>query len=615
MATVREDLLSYYERELQFLRQTAVEFAQEHPVRAKALLLESDRCEDPHVERLLEGFALLAARVHLKLDDDFPQISTAVLDALFPHYLRPIPSMTVVELQLPEQGKISTSFPVPRHSVLYSRRVDGLQYRFRTAYETTVWPIRITNAVWVSAPEAGLSPAITQGAAAALKVCLECPQDVTFEALKVESLRFYLSGADNIVPNTLYELLLNNCVKVLLCDPEQKIRRLEIPLPLSCLKPVGFAENEDLLPGHRRSFAGYRLLQEYFAFPEKFLFLDLYGLKELARAGCKSKAEIIFLISPFERPERQHMLESGVTATTLRLACTPIVNLFDQAAEPIAVDHTAFEYRVEPDRRRSKTEVFSVDQVKALNLRTHEPEHFQPFHSFRHASAGLQNGAFWYTSRRSSEISADQPTEVFLSLLDLSGNAFLPDAHALSVHCTCTNGDLPSKLPVGSKEGDFQLESFSMGKVIALRRLTPTLRPALGKSVLWNLISQLSLNYLSLTEDGKESLQEILRLYNFSDQPHIRSQINGINRISSKRHFALVASEEGTNLARGTRVEMELDEEQFSAGGAYLFSSILEKFLGLYASMNSFSQLAVTTAQREEVLREWPPRAGNSILM
>ncbi|HKD13664.1 MAG TPA: type VI secretion system baseplate subunit TssF [Candidatus Angelobacter sp.] len=629
MTTVREDLLKYYERELQFLRQTGAEFAREHPSRARQLLLEPDRCEDPHVERLLEGFALLAARVHLKLDDDFPQISTAVLEALYPHYLRPVPSMTVVEFELhPEQGKPSTVLTIPRHSVLHSHRASGIQCRFRTAYETTVWPIELTKAEWIPAEEAGLSPASTQGAAAALKVSLQCLPDISFSALKIRSLRFYLAGGDSVVSNTLYELLLKNSAKsssafpmrllskIIVRDPEQKPGRSEISLPPSCLKPVGFGENEDIIPYSGRSFLGYRLLQEYFAFPEKFLFLDLEGLDQLSGIECGSKAEIIFLISPFERPERERLLESGVSGSTFRLGCTPIVNLFPQAAEPIAVDHTRFEHLVVPDRRRSKVmEVFSVDEVTAQNLRTREFEPFQPFHSFRHASAGLHNAVFWHTSRRSSEISDDLPTEVFLSLVDLAGNPVYPEAHAISVRCTCTNADLPSKLQVGLETGDFEPEGFSIGKIRALRRLTPTLRPPLGKSVLWNLISQLSLNYLSLTEDGKEALQEILRLYNFFDQIHLRNQINGITNISSKRHFALVRSGEGANLARGIRVEMELNEEQFSSGGAFLFSSIMEKFLGLYASMNSFSQLVVTTAQREEVLEEWPPRAGNSILM
>ena len=190
--------------------------------------------------------------------------------------------------------------------------------------------------------------------------------------------------------------------------------------------------------------------------------------------------------------------------------------------------------------------------------------------------------------------------------------------------CTCTNGNLPSQLPVGNENGDFYLEGLSaIRKVVALRRPTPTLRPPLGHATLWNLISHLSLNYLSLADEGvgengangREALQELLRLYNFAGAAHLRNQISGINKVESQRQFSLVSSGPGISLARGTRVQMDLNEELFAGGGVFLFSSVLEHFLGLYASMNSFCQLNVTLQQGKEVLREWPPRAGNSILM
>ena len=192
----------------------------------------------------------------------------------------------------------------------------------------------------------------------------------------------------------------------------------------------------------------------------------------------------------------------------------------------------------------------------------------------------------------------------------------MPEADVISVWCTCTNSSLPGKITVGQEGGDFQLEGVSaLRTVTALRRPTSTIRPPLGKTTLWNVISHLSLNYLSLLEEGKESLQEILRLYNFSDMTHLRNQIAGLKNVKSKRHVGMVKSEGGVSMARGTRVEMELDEDQFAGGGVFLFASVLENFLGLYVSRNSFSQLVVSTTQRKEVMREWPPRAGNLILV
>ena len=240
------------------------------------------------------------------------------------------------------------------------------------------------------------------------------------------------------------------------------------------------------------------------------------------------------------------------------------------------------------------------------------------FYAFRHASAAKTNGAFWHATRRVSEIDDDLPTEVFLSLVNLSGEPAEPNADSVTVRCICTNANLASKLPVGNEKnenGDFQLEGFSaVRKIVALRRPSPALQPPLGKATLWKLVSHLSLNYLSLVENGKEALQEILSLYNFSDSAFLRNQINGIVSLKAHRQFGMVTSEGGVSLARGTRVEMELNEDQFAGGGAYLFCSVLERFLGLYASLNSFSQLSVTTLQRKEALAEWQPRSGSTIL-
>jgi len=621
--TVREELLNYYERELTYMRQMGAEFAQKYPKLAARLLLEPDRCEDPHVERLLEGFALLAARIHLKLNDDFPQISAALLEVLFPHYTRPVPSMAVVEFQLdPEQGKLSTGLNIPQGSVLQSNRINGIQCRFRTAYDATIWPVEVSDAHWRSAEEAGTP--LGRNAAATLKLSLQCFPDVTFKALDLRSLRFYLAGESNLI-NTLYELLFNNCIAITVRDPDRKGGGGAISLSPSSLKPLGFAASEGILPYSRRSFLGYRLLQEYFTFPEKFFFVDLHGLENLTAAEFGPRAEILFVFSRYERPERHQILELGVSAKTLRLGCTPIINLFPQLAEPINVDQTRYEYPVVPDvRRQTTTEVFSVDEVTGQDPRTRTFVQYHPFYSFRHASSQLDHPAFWHITRTRSELRDDLPTQVVLSFVDLTGSHVDLDADIISVRCTCTNGELPSQLPIGNENGDFYIEGLSaVRKVVALRRPTQTIRPPLGKATLWNLISHLSLNYLSLVEDGsgehrdegRESLQELLRLYNFTDLPHLRNQISGIDRVRSRRQFSLVSFEDGVSLARGTRVEIDLNEDLFAGGGVFLFASVLERFFGLYASMNSFSQLVVSTQQRKEVVREWPPRAGTSILM
>jgi type VI secretion system protein ImpG len=642
LAGVREQLLNYYERELTYIRQMGAEFAQKYPKIAGRLLIEPDRCEDPHVERLLEGFALLAARVHLKIDDDFPEISTALLESLYPHYIRPIPSMSVVQYHLdPKQGKTTTSLEIPKGSALLSNKINGNRCKFQSAYDVTIWPLEVKDCSWRSAE--GLSNLIPPGSleseevrknppVAVLRVQLgSSPADVLLNTLPIDKLVFYLGGESNIA-NTLYELLLQDCIAIFARNPAASTNTAptliskaswkpsQARLPQSLLRPVGFDEDEGVLPYSGRSFLGYRLLQEYFAFPEKFFFLELGDLQALRQPQFCNSVELLFLIRRFERPERHQMLELGVSASTLKLNCTPIINLFPQTAEPIRLDHAKHEYQVVPDIRRPLvTEIFSLESVVGHDSRQQQTVTYEPFYAFRHASAAKTNGAFWHATRRASEIDDDLPTEVFLSLVNLSGEPADPNADSVTVRCICTNANLASKLAVGNEKnenGDFQLEGFAaVRKIVALRRPSSSVHPPLGKTTLWKLVSHLSLNYLSLVESGKEALQEILSLYNFSDSAFLRNQINGIHSLKAYRRFGMVTSEGGASLARGTRVEMEIDEEQFAGGGAYLFCSVLERFLGLYCSLNSFSQLSVTTLQRKEALAEWQPRSGSTILV
>ena len=275
--------------------------------------------------------------------------------------------MSVVEFHAdPEQGKLTTGFRIAKDAMLYSRPVQGIPCKFRTGLETTLWPLQVSAARWTS-PDRLPTPVKAPQAAAACQVELTCSPDVRFDKLGLKSLRFYLSGEPTLV-FTLYELLFNNCLQILVRDPAKGARAQALSLPVSALQPVGFREEESLLPFPRRSFIGYRLLQEYFAFPEKFFFVELGGLEQLAAAGFGRSAEIIFLISPFERSDRHQILEMGVSTQTFRLNCAPVVNLFTQTAEPIRMDETRTEYPVIPDaRRRRGMEVFSIDQVLSSN--------------------------------------------------------------------------------------------------------------------------------------------------------------------------------------------------------------------------------------------------------
>jgi type VI secretion system protein ImpG len=613
---MRDDLLLYYERELDYLRKMAGHFAEKHPKVAARLVLEPTKCEDPHVERLLEAFAFLAARVHLKMDDEFPEISEALLTVIYPQLVRPIPSMSVVEFQLdPEKGKISTPIRIGRNASLYSRPVAGIPCTFRTCYDTTIWPISVTAGEW-QVPGRLQLPINTSDASGAIRLELRCPTDVTFQGLGVDKLRFYIDGEAGLV-NTIYELLFSRLTRIVVRDPKPGSKIKPITLPASALRPVGFADDEGMLPYSHRSFIGHRLLMEYFSFPEKFFFVELTGLDALWPAGFKDALEVVFLISEVEGEERRQRLELELSKKTFRLGCTPIVNLFPQVAEPIQLTQRKYEYAIHPDVRRPYgTEVFSVDEVTCIDTATQQITSFAPFYSLRHAARNKQQQCFWLARRRPATRPNDEGTDMFLSLVDLSMRVLSPEGSIVSLKTTCTNRDLPARLPFGNEGGDFEVEGVpSLKRIVALRKPTATLRPPVGKSMLWRLLSHLSLNHLSLVEEGKEALQQILRLYDFGRSAYTQNVIESIAKLHSSRHFARVVSEEGASFARGLRVDLELDEDQFVGGSAFLFAAVLEHFLGLSASLNSFTQLVVTTKRRKEALHQWQPRAGRKMLV
>ncbi len=612
---MRDDLLLYYERELNYLRQLGAEFGQKYPRIAGRLILEPDKCDDPHVERLLEAFAFLAARVHLKIDDEFPEITEAMLSILYPHYIRPLPSMSIVEMHLDaEQGGSASPQKVARGAVLNSRPIAGVPCQFRTCFDTVVFPLKIAEGEWTS-PDRLSPPVKSLDAVAAIRIEFRSPQDVTLPQLGIDTLRLHISGEANVA-HTLYELMSANAVQLLVRDPTPNSRVKPVILRGDSLKPAGFSEAESMLPYPRRSFPGYRLLQEYFTFPDKFFFFDVTGLAEALR-GLKNRFELVILISQFEQTERRQILELGVNAKTFRVNATPIVNLFGQTAEPILLDQRRYEYSVVPDVRRPlATEVFSIDEVLSINAQSNEVLRFEPFYSFRHATQKDKKQTFWLAHRRASSRAGDEGTEVSLTLVDLSARPVYPDIDTLTLRTTCTNRDLPSRLSFANEAGDFEIEGgAAIKRIVALRKPTSSVRPPSGKAALWRLISHLSLNYLSLVDEGKEAFQEILKLYNFTGSAYSEKQIDGIVNITSARHFARLISENGITFARGTRVQLELDEDMFTGGGVFLFSSVIERFLGEYVSLNSFSQLAVRTRQRKEALKEWPPRAGQTILM
>ncbi|MBV9504961.1 MAG: type VI secretion system baseplate subunit TssF [Acidobacteriia bacterium] len=615
---MKQDLLPYYENELSFIRHLAQEFAGSYGKVAGRLLIEpgTGKSEDPHIERLIEAFALIAGRIHHKIDDEFPEITESLLNVLYPHYLRPIPSMSIAQFRVdPEQALLSSGHVVARGTALYTRPIAGkaTACSFRTCYPVTLWPIQVTSAALLQA--GGIAEgSVSDRAAAVIRIELKCIGGGRMSALKLDRLRFCLHGEPRII-HTLYELLFHNVIRATIRGPGAGIVAFA-DLPEDSVQAVGFGREEGLLPYPDRSFLGYRLIQEYFSFPAKYLFFDLCGFDRLERTRFGETFQILLHLSQFERKERLQELEQNVNRETFQLGCTPIINLFERLAEPIRLTHAKTEYRIVPDvHRQATTEVYSVDRVTSTVPYLERPVIYEPFYSTRHVYSQNSGQAYWYASRRLSERKGDKGTEVYLSFVNPGFDPCLPPEETVTVHITSTNRDLAGELPPSFNFGDLSLEAGSLVRARLLLSPTKPVRPPLRRALQWRLISHLALNHLSIADSGCEALQEILKLYDFSDDQTIQRQIAGILAVSSRPHLARMVSEHGVVFAQGLKVDLEFDEDAFVGIGVFLFAAVLERFLGLYTAINSFTQLTARTNQRRGVLNQWPPRSGEQILL
>lgn len=604
-----DDILPYYETELTALRKLSREFAGRYPKIASRLLLEGDVCEDPHVERLIESFAFLTGRIHKKLDDDFPQITEALLSVLYPHFLRPVPSMSIAQLAPAAGAELSTVQRIARGTELLTRPVHGVPVHYRTAYPVDVWPVQVAEARFEPIERSSFA---VEGAdiVATVRIRLAPLGQAPLKQLPIRRLRFYLDGESPLV-HAMHELLLNSVAAVTVSGTGSESMLPPLQLGDDCVHAVGFDESEGLLDYEPRSFLGYRLIQEYFALPEKFLFVDVSGLDFSRFAG---PVDLRFHLHAFGRPERAARLEQTVGKDSFRLHCTPIVNLFRQQAEPIRLTHELHEYPVIPDIRRPLgMEVYSVDAVRKAS-RTQQDlsvKEFLPFFSIRHGLDADDDGCFWYAQRKPSIRPNDDGSEMSITLVDRGMNPHLPSVDTLSLSLTCTNRDLPSALPFGGDDGVLQVEG---GGVIAQARLlkkpSPTQRAPMRQANQWRLISHLSLNHLSLVDGGREALLEILSLYNFSDSAHLRRQIAGITAVSSRPSSSRFGRAPRQAFVRGTEVELTFDEDHYVGSGVYLLARVLDLFFGMYCTANSYTRLSVRSRQREQVLARFPPRTG-----
>ena len=609
-----DELLPYYEKELAYLRQLGAEFAKEHPKIAGRLSINNETIEDPHVSRLIEGFAFLNARIQHKLDDDFPELSDALLGILYPHYQRPIPSMSIVKFD-ENRDLLDSAYQIPKKTLLETEQFQGEHCRFSTVYDVELLPISVTSATLIGRPFSTPGSAKISGAESVLKLSLTTfDEEASFAELRPEQLRFYLKGQAQHV-NPLYQMLLNNCNNTVLALSETDTA----PVFLGCdtIQPVGFDMDDGLFPYPASSFIGYRLLTEYFAFPEKFMFIDIAGLAEKIphNAGNTLDLYIYLNVSDIE-------LEHNLSAETFVLGCTPVINLFEHTPDPIKLDHTRHEYQIIPDARRpTGYEVYAVNEVIATSSSGKE-ERYTPFYGMNHTQNSTETHSFWFASRKDSKsalLSRDEGTDMYLSLVDLKFNPNIPQDHTITLETTCSNRDLPATLPFSTNKPKLQCVSSAppCSNIRCLVQPTRVIRAPLRDHARWRLISHLNLNHLSLTggKDATMALKEILSLYDFKESSVTRALIESIISVQARPISAPLNIDGHTTMCRGMEVELKLDDSLLSGSSVYLFSTILEHFFALYCSINSFTRLLVKIKSKEGYFKKCPPRAGEKTFL
>lgn len=591
---------TYFQDELRYLREVGPEFARVNPEIARYL---GDRGSDPDVERLLEGVAFLCGRIRQKLDDELPELTANMMSLLWPHYLRPIPSMSILEL-LPELEAMQAPLVIPSGAAFASTEVDGTQCRYRSAWQTRVRPWAIEDVRLETAAAAPVR----------LVMRLRTASKVTLDQLELDSVRLHLAG-DPAASFALYLLLSAHSSFLTVSNGSSAHNRAELNLGAEYVRAAGLSRAEGVLPYPPRSFAGYRLLQEYFAFKERFLFVDIAGLdRAVEQLELTDTMEIAVT---FNRRLETYPL---VSKENVRLHCVPIINLFDHSADPIRVKHDRTEYLLQPSKTsvadRRHLEIYSVTEVAGLvHAESLETRRYAPFYSFRHTEGGEGGaGRYYQTHLRPNVLGGDlrMGTDTYISFVAGDRPIDMPAEETMSIELVCTNRDLPLAL----RAGDVREPTDSSPAGVKFRNLlkpTPTISPPLGRSLHWRLISHMALNYVSLTD--AEHFKELLRVYDFQSaydaQRGLAHQrlLDGILKVDS--HFA-ERMMRGTS-ARGTEVSVELNEDHFAGeGDAYLFSTILDRFIALYATINAFTQLTVRFARTGQVYH-FAPRWGEQV--
>ncbi|MBY0313729.1 MAG: type VI secretion system baseplate subunit TssF [Phycisphaerales bacterium] len=642
-------LLRYYDRELAHLRETAAEFAREFPKVAGRLGLEQFECADPYVERLLEGFAFLTARVQLKLDAEFPRFTQGLLETVYPHYLCPTPSMCVVQFNHDKgEASLIEGVTIPRGRALRSPigKGENTACEYRTAHPVTLFPLQITQVEYHTRGLAAVGAAAgahISGAKAAIRIRLAATAGATINAIKCDKLVLHLTGMGG-TPGRIYEQIISKGLGVSVQPIKQPVPWSEFGPALTpgsdsgSIRSVGFEDDHALLPVGPRSFQGYRLVHEYFVLPQRFMFVELTGLRKGFSRCTDTQVDVVIFLSDVDL-----QLENAISAANFQLHCTPTINLFPKRLDRIHVSDRFAEFHAVPDRTRPLDyEVYDIAAVEGYTEGAKPVQTFRPFYAAIDDDADQSSMARAYfalnrlprTPSSKEELqgrrSSYAGSEVYISLVDAHSAPYRADLKQLGVEARCTNRDLPLRMPVGKTASDFRLDEGAPVESIKVLvgPTAPRASVAEGETA-WRIISHLALNYLSLADTpatspgpaalanpqaapvaaGASALRDILKLYADTADAATRKQVDGVRTIASKPIVRRVPTPGPIAFARGLEITITLDEDAFEGVGCFTLGAVLEQFFAKYVSLNSFTETVVRTSDRGEIMR-WPTRIG-----
>ncbi|MDP3371787.1 MAG: type VI secretion system baseplate subunit TssF [Candidatus Paracaedibacteraceae bacterium] len=600
----RDRFITYYTNEMNYLRQAGHAFSQTHPKIARRLELSDKESPDPHTERLLESFAFLTARLAQEIDNRFPESAAALLQVLYPHLVNPIPSMSVAQFHTdPSKGKITKSHTIKKGSSLFCYASGDIMCRFQTAYPVTLLPLELISANVI---QRSYLPSSKHGWY--LKLTLKTHGGIAINDIDLDDLTVHIS-AQRHVAYAIYESLFSQKEKHIFASIPNEEHIIE--LTKNSINPMGFSEDEMMLPTPPHGTNAFLLLQEFFHLPEKFMFFKITNLKKIIETQLFISDTLDLYIS---LGHIGSLLDYKINKDNFLLGCSPIINLFKKTTDPLRLDRRKIRYRLIPDQRRDNTlEFYSIESVMSSVESSDQVQTFAPYFSLQHHND--ENQIFWHTKRIASEIRGVPGSDIMISFVDLKFNPTLPPRNIVYANTLCTNRYLAEQIP---GQTELQLEEAApTSHITCLYKPTAQSYAPIDGDSLWRMISILSVNHLTLmnSESSLDTLKERLFLHVGTSQKDKLKDIASIIGISHKQIVRRIGNEAWRGFVKGIEVTIQFDTTPQKGASSFLLSSILRHYFSITVSMNSFVELVLKGTEREGEWMRWPALLGTKTLL